>query len=68
MASKPTQTVSTPKDIVGLLAADSMPIVFAGRDFDLANLSAEDEAYLRQYPDAVPYFRSPLDVSQSAAA
>jgi hypothetical protein len=49
--------------IVGLQPAESMPIEFDGRRFDLANLSAEDEAFLRQYPDQVPYLAT--DNSQS---
>ncbi len=64
----PERAVPTPKNIVGLLAADSMPIAFAGREFDLANLSAEDEAFLRGFPDQVPYFAKKLDVSQPATA
>lgn len=66
MPKEPTKTVSNP--IVGLLAADSMPISFAGRTYDLANLTAEDRAYLSQFPDQVPYLPKTLDVSQPATA
>lgn len=46
----------TPRyQVVGLTPADTMPIDFAGRVFDLAALSDEDLAFLRQYPDQVPY-------------
>ena len=43
--------------------ADTMPIEFRGRRFDLANLSDEDTAYLLQFPEQVPYLRK-LNVSQ----
>ncbi|QJD79532.1 hypothetical protein [Spirosoma rhododendri] len=65
MPKETTKAAST-KGIVGLLATDSMLIRFAGRDYDLANLSADDEAYLRQFPDQVPYLQKPLDVSNPA--
>ncbi|RIV20539.1 hypothetical protein DYU11_21070 [Fibrisoma montanum] len=50
-------TKAKPYQIVGLVLADSMPIKFAGRDFDLADLSAEELAFLLQYPEQVPYLR-----------
>ena len=34
-----------------------MPITFQGRTFDLARLSAEDLAFLLQYPEQVPYLQ-----------
>ncbi|GAB3550616.1 hypothetical protein [Spirosoma fluminis] len=49
-------------EIVGLQEADRMPIRFAGREFDLANLSAEDAYFLLQHPEQVPYLKK-LDVS-----
>lgn len=52
--------------IVGLQMADQMPISFAGRDYDLANLSAEEVTYLLQFPEQVPYLKK-LDVSQESA-
>lgn len=66
MAKQPTKVASA-QGIVGLLAADSMPIRFAGREYDLANLTADEEAYLRQFPEAVPYFDQPLAVSYPAS-
>lgn len=41
--------------IVGLARAESMPISFMGRTFDLARLSDADRAFLAQYPQQVPY-------------
>jgi hypothetical protein len=52
-------------DIVGLQIADRMPIAFAGREYDLANLSAEDRDFLLQFPEQVPYLKK-LDVSQAS--
>ena len=53
-------------DIVGLQPADRMPISFAGRSFDLANLSAEDAAFLLGFPQQVPYLRQTTDVSEAS--
>lgn len=66
MPKEPIKSVSNA--IVGLQKADSMPISFAGRTYDLANLTAEDRAYLTQFPEQVPYLPTTLDVSQPATA
>lgn len=58
-----TKTQSEKPQILSLQPAESMPIDFNGRLYDLANLSVEDEAFLRQYPDQVPYLVT--DTSQS---
>jgi hypothetical protein len=51
--------------IVGLQEADQMPIAFNGREFDLANLSTDDVAYLLGFPEQVPHLKK-LDVSQAS--
>jgi len=63
---EPPQQVARPYDIVGLQLADQMPIKFAGRDYDLANLSAEEAEFLLQYPEQVPYLQKKLNVSEAS--
>ena len=46
-----------PYQIVGLQPAESMPIGFQNRIWDLASLSAEDADYLLGFPKQVPYIR-----------
>lgn len=43
--------------VVGLAISDHMPILFDGRQFDLANLSESEAAYLLGFPDQVPYLK-----------
>lgn len=52
--------------VIGLQCSESMPISFQGRDYDLAQLSDEDLAYLLTFPEQVPYLRAgQTDTSQS---
>ncbi|GAB3958193.1 hypothetical protein GCM10028805_52060 [Spirosoma harenae] len=41
--------------VVGLEPAESMPIQFEGRTYDLARLTDEEAQYLLTFPDQVPY-------------
>lgn len=45
--------------VKGLELADHMPMEFRNRTYDLANLSKEDLAYLKQFPEEFPYLTEP---------
>lgn len=72
MAKKPTEGTPPPAtpsyEIVGLRTAESMPIEFRGRVFDLANLTAEEAAYLLGFPEQVPYLKTNVSEPATGAA
>ena len=57
-ARKPVLTVPEKSyEVVGLQLSGHMPIWFGGREYDLANLSADDLEYLLGFPEQVPYLK-----------
>lgn len=53
-------------EITGLVPKKQMPIVFGGRDYDLANLTPDEAEYLLGFPEQVPYLKkSPAPESKT---
>lgn len=59
----PTLVLQPDYEITGLQLSDYMPIVFDGREYNLAKLTPAEVDYLSQYPDQVPYIKK-KDASQ----
>ncbi|WP_020599190.1 hypothetical protein [Spirosoma panaciterrae] len=51
--------------LTGLQLSDYMPIVFDGREYNLAKLTPAELDYLSQYPNQVPYIQK-KDASQTS--
>ena len=58
--SRSRQPAKPEYTITGLdQSGEQVLILFEGRTYDLKNLTAEDLAYLTQFPDQVPYLTLP---------
>ncbi|GAB3956709.1 hypothetical protein GCM10028805_47420 [Spirosoma harenae] len=63
----PAEAVKKPAyEIIGLQRQDHMPIEFEGNQYDLANLSDEQAAFLLQYPDKIPFLKATDSTSAPA--